>query len=75
MSETSEASALPSAPERRSITPAPEDYRERPSLARLLWPVVGLGLTVLLLVAVQARGWPAFEGHGDADAHEHDAHR
>lgn len=48
---------------RRSITPAPEDFRERPGGRALLWPFLWLGVAAALWASVHAVGWWPFE-HG-----------
>lgn len=62
---------LPAAPAERSITPAPEDFRNLPGPGALLWPVVWIGAGALLLVLLLKGGWPAFHdehaaGHAGA---------
>ena len=50
--------AFPPAPEPRSITPAPEDYAERPKASAYLWPVFWIAATVVLGWVVVTSGWP-----------------
>lgn len=52
---------LPAPPEKRSITPAPEDFRTQPSIRTLLWPLAWFGIAVALWAAVKALGWMPFE--------------
>jgi hypothetical protein len=51
---------LPPVPERRDITPAPEDFAAPPPLGRLLWPLAWFGLAVGLVLLVVRYGWHPF---------------
>lgn len=67
---------LPPAPAERSITPAPEDFRNLPGPGALLWPVLWVGLAALLIAFLLRGGWPAYhpehaEGHGQGPAEGH----
>ena len=53
---------LPPVPESRSITPAPEDFASPPPLVRLLWPLLWIGVGILLVVAAFAWGWRVHDG-------------
>ena len=49
---------LPPVPRHRSITPAPEDYRQRLRLGAALWPLVWFAVGVALVVQLGVWGWP-----------------
>lgn len=53
---------LPPAPAVRTITPAPEDYAQRPSAAAYLWPLGWMAVAVALWKIVEALGWTPFPG-------------
>ena len=54
--------ALPPEPSTRHISPAPEDFENRPAPLLFLWPVAWLVLGTALAAVLWARGWPIF-GH------------
>jgi hypothetical protein len=51
---------IPPAPAERSITPAPEDFRDLPGPTALAWPVLWMGLAALLVMSLLCGGWTPF---------------
>jgi hypothetical protein len=66
---------IPPEPAQRSITPAPEDFRNLPGATSLAWPVLWMALAALLIGTLLCGGWPAYhdehaEGGPEAGTHK-----
>ena len=65
---------IPPAPAVRSITPAPEDFQNLPDPSAMLWPLLWIGLAILLVSGLLCAGWHLWAGHHDEGAGRGETH-